>query len=59
MTEPVPTVPDPEDLPEEREVVGVYDYCGGEVLYCVAETTGDDRWIAVGAGTERSLEDWR
>lgn len=52
-------MPDPEDLPTERDVVGVYDYCDGDVLYCVADASTEGRWVAVDAGLERSLGEWR
>lgn len=56
MTEPVPSVPDPDDLDCERDVVGVYHYWDGDVLYCVVDGRADGRWVAVDAGVERSLE---
>lgn len=59
MADPVPDLPDTDALPSDRDVLGVYDYCGGEVLYCVTDTTTDGRWIAVQAGAEQPLEGWR
>jgi len=57
MEENVPSVPDTEEVPDD-EVLGAYDYCGGDVLFCVTDTGDEDRWLAVGAGTEVSLDEW-
>lgn len=56
MTDPVPDLPDPADLSHEGDVLGVYDYWDGEVVYCIADATAEGRWVAVDAGDEQALE---
>lgn len=56
MTDPVPDLPDPAEFSREREVIGVYDYWDGEVVYCIGDPTARGRWVAVESGDERALE---
>lgn len=44
---------------ERPPVLGAYDAVKGTEAYILAAVDRDDAWIAVEAGGERSLEEWR